>query len=72
MGIGIDIDHTAATPPGLSVTVSGRLEKVSGRKLTFLLTAHDGIDRISTGSHTRFIIDADKFNAQVAQKRLTA
>ncbi len=29
------LSHTAATPPGLAVTVRGMLEKVEGRKLTF-------------------------------------
>ena len=68
VGIAIDVNHTAATPPGFTVTVKGALEKVEGRKLTFTLTAHDGMDQISTGTHQRYVIDADKFNAQVAQK----
>jgi fluoroacetyl-CoA thioesterase len=68
VGIAINIDHTAATPPGFTVTVRGKLEKVEGRKLTFQLDADDGVDAISKGNHQRFIIDADKFNAQVARK----
>ena len=70
VGISINVDHTAATPPGFTVTVKGRLEKVEGRKLTFWLEADDGVDVISKGKHQRFIIDADKFNAQVAQKKV--
>lgn len=68
VGIHINVSHTAATPPGLTVTVKGRLEKVEGRKLSFSLTAHDGVDTISKGTHERFIIDADKFNAAVSEK----
>ena len=68
VGIAIDVNHTAATPPGFTVTVKGSLEKVEGRKLTFTLTAHDGVDQISSGTHQRYVIDAEKFNAQVAQK----
>lgn len=68
VGIGIQIDHTAATPPGFTITVTGTLTHVEGRKLTFSLTAHDGVDTISKGVHERFIIDADKFNAQVKRK----
>jgi fluoroacetyl-CoA thioesterase len=56
----------------LTVTVKGRLEKVDGRKLRFSLEAHDGQDKISEGVHDRFIIDADKFNAAVDQKRAAA
>ena len=69
VGIGIDVNHTAATPVGLTVTVSVRLEKMEGRKLTFSVRADDGVDEISTGIHERFVIDARKFNEKVAKKR---
>jgi fluoroacetyl-CoA thioesterase len=68
VGISVNLSHTAATPPGLVVTVRGTLEKVEGRKLTFALEADDGVDRISQGSHERFVIDALKFNAKVQAK----
>jgi fluoroacetyl-CoA thioesterase len=68
VGISIDVNHTAATPPGFTITVKGRLDKVDGRKLSFSLEAHDGVDRISRGTHERFVIDAQKFNAAVVSK----
>ena len=72
VGIHVNLSHTAPTPPGFTVTIKGTLKEVDGRKLTFEVTAHDGVDRISAGVHQRFIIDAGKFNANVeakAQKR---
>ncbi len=68
VGIGIHISHLAATPPGFTITVNGTLEKVEGKKLTFSLSAHDGVDKISEGSHERFVINAEKFNAGVDAK----
>ena len=68
VGIHVDFSHLAATPPGLTVTVKTRLLKVEGRKLTFGIVAHDGVDTISEGTHQRFIIDAHKFSARVADK----
>ena len=68
LGTHVDFSHVAATPPGLTVTVRARLEKVKGRKLTFLLSAHDGIDLISEGCHERHVIDAVRFNEKVAEK----
>lgn len=68
VGIRVDLDHTAATPPGFTVTVRGTLTAVEGRKLTFDIEADDGFDRISRGSHQRFIINAEKFNQSVAAK----
>ena len=70
VGIQVDLSHTAATPPGLTITVRGRLEKVEGRKLTLFLTAHDGVDPISQGHHVRFVIDALKFTAKAKAKAL--
>ena len=68
VGIGVQLSHIAATPPGLTVTVNVKLETVEGRKLVFSINADDGIDKISEGTHDRFIVDAAKFNAKVAAK----
>jgi fluoroacetyl-CoA thioesterase len=68
VGIDIKLSHLAATPPGLSVLVKVQLEEVEGRKLSFSIVADDGIDKISEGTHQRFIIDAAKFNAKLAAK----
>ena len=68
VGIGININHTAATPAGFTVTIKGKLEKIEDRKLTFSLTADDGIDKISEGMHERFVIDVEKFGARIAKK----
>lgn len=68
VGIDVKLSHLAATPPGLTVTVKGTLEKVEGRKLTFSIVADDGVDKISEGTHERFVIDAEKFNARTEDK----
>lgn len=68
VGIDVKLNHIAATPPGLTVTVNVKLEEVDGRKLVFSIVADDGIDKISEGTHDRFIIDAAKFNAKMATK----
>jgi fluoroacetyl-CoA thioesterase len=68
VGIRVELDHTAATPPGLTVTVKGTLTAVEGRQLTFDIEADDGVDRITRGTHQRFIINAERFNQSVAAK----
>jgi fluoroacetyl-CoA thioesterase len=68
LGTHINFSHEAATPPGMTVTISVRLEKIEGRKLEFHVEAHDGIDRISVGRHERVVIDAARFNAKVRDK----
>ena len=63
------LNHTAATPPGFTVTVKVELVSMEGKKLTFAIEASDGVDRISKGTHERFVVNAGKFNAAVADKR---
>ena len=72
VGTLVNFTHSAATPPGMTVTVRGKLEKVEGRKLSFSLVADDGIDKISEGTHERFVIDAAKFNSKLAEKAARA
>ena len=69
LGTRIDVSHSAATPPGLEVTVRTMLVAVDGRKLRFDVEAHDGIDVISKGHHERFVIDRARFESGVAKKR---
>ena len=69
VGTHINVSHEAATPPGLEVTATVELIEVEGRKLTFRVQASDGVDRISKGTHERFIIDKQKFDARVATKQ---
>ncbi len=69
VGTHVDFSHTAATPPGMTVTVRARLEEVDGKRLTFSVSAHDGVDTITRGRHERYIIDAAKFNVRVAEKK---
>jgi len=68
VGIGFNLSHVAATPPGHTVTIKVALVQVSGRKLTFQVEAADDHDLISTGTHERFVIDAARFRAKAAAK----
>ena len=68
LGTHVNFAHLAATPPGLTVTVDVKLDKVEGRKLSFSVSAHDGVDKISEGTHERYVIDAARFNEKLAKK----
>ena len=69
VGTYIEVTHEAATPPGLGVTVLVELVAVDRKKLTFSVEAHDGIDRISKGRHERFVINKEKFDAKLNEKK---
>jgi fluoroacetyl-CoA thioesterase len=69
LGTHVNLSHTAATPPGLTVEVRTRLDAVDGRRLVFSVAAHDGVDPISAGTHERHVIAAERFNMRIAAKR---
>jgi fluoroacetyl-CoA thioesterase len=69
LGIQVDFSHSAATPPGFTVTVTATCTKVEGRVLEFDVKGHDGVDAIGGGMHRRAVVRWDSFNARVAKKR---
>jgi len=61
VGTKISISHTAASPVGAVITASAEIISVDGRKIEFKITASDNAGEIGSGTHTRFIIDGDRF-----------
>jgi len=68
LGVHVDVSHLAATLPGQTVTVDVECAQIVGQRISFKVTAHDGIDLIGEGRHDRFVVSWDKFNARVAAK----
>ena len=68
LGISVNVTHTAATVPGQTVTVTAEVIAAEGRKITFKVSAHDGLDKIGEGTHQRMIVPWDRFKASVAAK----
>ena len=69
VGTGLDVKHVAATPVGMKVTCETELIKVEGRALTFDVKAYDECGLIGEGTHDRFIIIEEKFQAKANSKR---
>jgi fluoroacetyl-CoA thioesterase len=72
LGVHVDVSHAAATPPGLTVTVDAECIAVDGKRCSFKVRAHDGVDLIGEGRHDRTVVAWDKFNARVADKAAKA
>jgi fluoroacetyl-CoA thioesterase len=68
LGTHLDVQHTSPTPAGLTVTATATLTGIDGRKLTFTVAAHDGVEPIGTGRHTRVVVDTPRFLARLAAK----
>lgn len=72
LGIHVDISHTGATLPGQTVTVSAEVTKVEGRRITFAVKAHDGVEPIGEGTHQRMVVPWERFKSKVNQKAKAA
>ena len=68
VGTLINVTHTAATPPGMEVTVQVRCIGVEGRRTVWEIEAKDEVEAIGKGTHERFSVDFAKFNARLAKK----
>lgn len=71
VGTEVNIRHLAATPVGFVVTASASVIAVSGRTVTFAVQAHDGVELIGEGTHTRTVVNLDRFNERTAAKLRT-
>lgn len=72
VGVHVSIDHLAATPLGMEVTIEVTVTAVDKRKVTFSFSARDGLEECGKGTHVRFIVDTAKTQERLAAKRAKA
>lgn len=61
VGMRVQFDHLMPTSVGMPLTVEATLEKVSGRRLTFTVSATDHRGLVGAGKVTRVIVDVERF-----------
>ena len=64
VGTNLNVNHTAPSPIGAKVHVEVELIAVDGRKLIFNVAASDNVGKIFNGTHERFIVNREKFQAK--------
>ena len=69
VGTKLELEHTAPTPVGMTVTCHSELVAVEGRKLTFKVTLADEKGPVGGGTHERFVIFEEKFAAKAEAKK---
>lgn len=68
VGTHIDVSHCAATPMGMTVWAETEVIEIDRRRVTFSVKAYDERGLIGEGTHERFIIDVEKFQAKAESK----
>jgi len=61
VGTALNIEHLSATPVGLEVRAEAEVTAVAGKVITFTVTAYDEVGEIGKGTHTRVIVNSQKF-----------
>lgn len=69
VGTALDLAHTAATPEGMTVTATAEVTAVSGREITFSVTAADEVGSIGSGTHKRFLVKSEPFTKKAAARK---
>ena len=63
VGMRTQLDHLHPTVVGARVSCRAELERVEGRRLTFVVRAADDADDLAVGHLTRVIVETDRFVA---------
>jgi fluoroacetyl-CoA thioesterase len=71
VGVRVDVQHLAATPPGVKVVASARYLGRAGKLYRFEVTANDPGGEIGRGEHRRAIIARERLVAGAAKRRGT-
>jgi fluoroacetyl-CoA thioesterase len=72
VGTHVTIDHLAATPLGLGVTIEVKVKEVDRRKVAFEFSVRDPVEECGRGLHVRFVVDTAKTRERLAAKRAKA
>jgi fluoroacetyl-CoA thioesterase len=66
VGAHVSIDHLAATPMGMKVTIDAKIIEVDRRRVTFEVVARDSIEECGRAKHVRFIVEREKSKERIA------
>ena len=72
VGAHVSIDHLAATPLGMLVTIEAKITEVDRRRVTFEVVARDQLEECGRARHVRFVVEVAKSKARIAAKRQKA
>ena len=68
VGVSMDIRHSAPSPVGMEVRAEATLTEVTGKMLTFSVTAYDQAGEIGSGTVCRCIIRSESFLTRCQNK----
>ena len=67
VGVGVNIEHLAATPMGRTVTATATVTGTREKLVVLDVEAHDGVRLIGKGTHTRAPVELERFLRRLEQ-----
>jgi fluoroacetyl-CoA thioesterase len=68
LGTRLDVGHYAATPVGMGLRASAVVTRIEGRTIEFRVEAFDDNERVADGTHTRVVVNVERFDQRVQRK----
>jgi len=68
LGTHLNVRHYAATPVGMGLRASAVVTRVEGRTIEFRVEAFDDNERVGDGTHTRVVVNVERFDLRVQRK----
>jgi predicted thioesterase len=68
VGVSVDVVHTAATPPGATVTATAKFLGRDGKLFLFEVSATDDGGEIGRGTHKRAVVAVERLVAGAARR----
>jgi predicted thioesterase len=70
LGTNLNVSHYAATPIGMGLRATAEVTRIEGRTIEFRVEAFDDRERVGDGTHTRVVVNVERFDQRV-QRKLT-
>src|SRR3954447_10043036 len=68
LGTHLNVGHYAATPVGMGLRASAVVTRIEGRTIEFRVEAFDDNERVADGTHTRVVVNVERFDQRVQRK----
>lgn len=68
VGVTVDVNHVAATPPGQTIRATAEYLGPEGKLHRFRVEVHDAGGRVGSGTHTRAIVSTQRLISGAKQR----
>jgi fluoroacetyl-CoA thioesterase len=68
LGTQLNVGHYAATPVGMTLRATAEVTRVDGRTVEFRVEAFDDKERVGDGTHSRVVVNVERFDQRVQRK----